>query len=152
MGRGRRLDAETRGGGAIREGDDEGLVGGAMLPLARGAAGGCMEKAGVGGAGFEARCAELSAGNEGGGRLSSSSLLSLALWCSSSVKEGMAGAFAVLAAAFGVVAGDVSWSAMSSPLWPCDSARCWVAGPRPASDSCDGVGTVGAAEPGAGAK
>lgn len=110
MGRGRRLDGETRGGGAMNECDVEGFAGGAMLPFVVGGAGGCTAK--TGGAGFEARCAEFIAGNEGGGRLSSSSL-SLELWCSSSVKDGMAGAFALLAVAFGVVAGEASSKAMS---------------------------------------
>ena len=62
-----------------------------------------MVKVGGLAAGFEARCAEFRAGKEGGGRLSSSSL-SLELWCSSSVNDGIAGAFAELAVAFGVVA------------------------------------------------
>lgn len=101
------------------------------------------------GAGLEALCAEFSAGNEGGGKLSSSSL-SLELWCSSSVKDGMADAFAVLAEAFGVVAGDGTWRAISFSCWPCDSACCCSAGR--ASPSCDCSGFVGAAEAGVGAK
>jgi hypothetical protein len=38
VGRGRRLEAETRGGGAMREGDAEGLDGGAILPFIAGGA------------------------------------------------------------------------------------------------------------------
>jgi hypothetical protein len=104
-------------------------------------------------AGFEARCAEFRAGKEGGGRLSSSSSsLSLELWCSSSVNDGIAGAFAVLAVAFGVVAGDKFTRGMSKASGPCDSVRCCSAGRSPSSFSCDGLGTVGAAEAAAGAK
>jgi len=111
VGKGRRLEADTRGGGAMREGEEAGFDGGAMLPFDMGGAmtlgcgGGDIVKLGGFAAGFDARCAEFKAGNDGGGRLSSSSL-SLELWCSPSVKDGMAGAFALLAAAFGVVAGD----------------------------------------------
>jgi hypothetical protein len=146
----------TRAGGAIREGDEAGFDGGAMPFVAGGAmrlgfGGGCIEKLGVG---FEARCAEFKAGNEGGGRLSSSSPSS-ELWCSSSVKEGMAGAFALTAVAFGVVAGDNSCKVMLSSGRSCDSARCCVVGTcgsPPFSSCCDLLGVVGAAEPGAGAK
>ena len=102
-------------------------------------------------AGFDARCAEFGAGNEGGGRLSSSSL-SLELWCSSSVKDGMAGAFALLAVAFGVVAGDNSWRGTFSSLWPCDSVCGRLAGASLSSPSCDRLGIVGAAKSWVGAK
>ena len=146
VGRGRRFEAATCGGGAISEG--EGLDGGAM-PFTVGGAGGCIEK--VGGAGFDARCAEFRAGKDGGGRLSSSSL-SLELWCSSSVNDGMTGAFALLAVALGVVAGDNSCSGIFSSVWPCDSSRCRLAGAPPSSSSCDRLGTVGAAGPCVGAK
>ena len=37
VGSGRKLDAETLGGGAMSAGDEEGLDGGAMLPFAAGA-------------------------------------------------------------------------------------------------------------------
>jgi hypothetical protein len=157
VGKGRRLEADTRGGGAMSEGEGKGFEGGAMLPfnvggaIAFGCGGGDMVKLGGPGpgAGFEARCAELSAGNEGGGKLSSSSL-SLSLWCSSSVKDGMAGAFALLVVALGVVAGDKSWSAISFSSGLCDSTRCCSAGRS--SPCCDCWGFVGAAEPCAGAK
>jgi hypothetical protein len=102
-------------------------------------------------AGFEARCAEFRAGNEGGGRLSSSSL-SLELWCSSSVNDGIAGASTELAAALGVVAGDSSTMGMFKASGLCDSVCCWPAGRSPSSFSCDGLGTVGAAGAAMGAK
>lgn len=157
VGKGRRLEAETRGG-AISEGEEEGSDGGGMLPfnvggaMAVGRGGGDMVKLGGLGAGFEARCAEFSAGNEGGGRLSSSSL-SLELWCSSSVKDGMAGAFALLAVALGVTAGDRSWSGMFFSSCPCDSAFCsFCCLVGPSSPSCDSLGVAGAAESCTGAK
>lgn len=152
VGRGRRFEAATCGGGAISEG--EGLDGGAM-PFGAveacmlGFGGGCIEN--VGGAGFEARCAEFRAGNEGGGRLSSSSL-SLELWCSSSVKDGIEGASAWLAVALGVVAGDSSRGCISSSVWPCDFTCCRSVGASRSSSSCDLLGIVGAAGPFAGAK
>lgn len=80
VGKGRRLEADTRGGGAMSEGEDEGFDGGAMLPFDVGGAmtlgrgGGDMVKLGGLCAGFDARCAEFKAGNDGGGILSSSSL------------------------------------------------------------------------------
>lgn len=103
------------------------------------------------GAGFEARCAEFRAGKEGGGRLSSSSL-SLELWCSSSVNDGIAVASAELAVAFGVVAGDTSTMGTFKASGLCDSVRCCSAGRSPCSVSCDGLGAVGTAEAAAGAK
>lgn len=110
-----------------------------------------MVKVGGLAAGFEARCAEFRAGKEGGGRLSSSSL-SLELWCSSSVNDGIAGAFAELAVAFGVVAGDKFTRGMFKASGLCDSVCCCSAGRSPSSFSCDGLGTVGAAGAAAGAK
>lgn len=101
VGRARRLEGATRGGG-MRE--VAGLAGGAMRFGLVG--GGGMEIEGTGtGTGPEARCAELMAGNEGGGRLSSSS--SSELSCSFRVKVGTAGAsFSGRGAALGVVCGD----------------------------------------------
>jgi hypothetical protein len=108
LGRARRFEAATRGGG-MRE--VVGFGGGAMrfgLPgggIADGGDmvdGGGMEDSEVG---LEALCAEFMAGNEGGGRLSSSS--SSELSCSLSVKVGTAGASVSEAgAAFGVDSGD----------------------------------------------
>lgn len=150
VGKGRRLEAATRGGGAMREGDEEGFDGGAITPFIVGGAmgGGDIVKLG---AGFEALCAEFRAGNEGGGRLSSSSL-SLGLWCSSSVKDGMAGALALLAVALGVVAGDSSPSNICSFVWPCDSVRCLLVGRCSALSCGNCLGVADAAEPCAGAK
>jgi hypothetical protein len=79
--------------------DVVGLDGGAM---SFGLLGGGMEIVGVG---TDARCAEFMAGNEGGGRLSSSSSSELA--CSLRVKVGTAGAScSFFGAALGVVSGD----------------------------------------------
>jgi hypothetical protein len=102
LGRARRLEAATRGGG-IRE--VVGFGGGAIRfgLLGRGMAdgGGIAESEG----GLEALCAEFMAGNEGGGKLSSSS--SSELSCSLSVKVGTAGASCSdTGAAFGVDSGD----------------------------------------------
>jgi hypothetical protein len=155
VGKGRRLEADTRGGGAMSEGEDAGFDGGAMLPFDAGGAmtvgrgGGAIVKLGGLGAGFDARCAEFKAGNDGGGRLSSSSL-ELELWCSSRVKDGMAGAVALLAVALGVVAGDKSWSAVAFSSLPCDSVCCCAAGRSSPCWDCSGF--VGAAEPCAEAK
>lgn len=95
VGSARRFDAATRGGG-MRE-EAMGLDGGAMT---FGLAGSAMEKDG---AGLDALCAEFSAGNEGGGRLSSSSSSSESS-CSLSVNVGTGGAFLSSSGmAFGVV-------------------------------------------------
>lgn len=84
MGRDRRFEGATRGGG-MRE-DVVGIAGGAMR---FGLVGGGMEKEGVG---ADALWAEFKAGKEGGGRLSSSSSLDSSFSCSLSVKVGTAGA------------------------------------------------------------
>lgn len=76
--------------------EDAGMEGGAMRV---GLLGGGMD---IVGAGPEARCAEFMAGNDGGGRLSSSSSSSDS--CSLSVKEGIgAESTARFAVAFGVL-------------------------------------------------
>ena len=107
-----RREGTGREGGAMRPFD--GRAGGAMRPFA-------FEEGGVsvgslGGAMPPARCAEFMAGNEGGGRLSSSSELSssssLLSSCSCSVKDGTGGS-APLAA--GVALGVVS-----PPLSECE--------------------------------
>lgn len=96
VGSARRLEGATRGGG-MRE-EVAGLEGGAMRV---GMLGGGLAMDGFG---PEARWAEFMAGNEGGGRLSSSSSSSSSeLSCSLSVNVGTAGALSsLLGAAFGV--------------------------------------------------
>jgi hypothetical protein len=105
------------GGGAMRFG----LLGGGI------ADGGGMADSEVG---LEALCAEFMAGNEGGGRLSSSS--SSELSCSLSVKVGTAGASVSEAgAAFGVDSGDGLFAvALVSCCFigVCSSMRCSSAG------------------------
>lgn len=99
LGRARRFEGATRGGG-MRE-EDAGLDGGAMSAGLLG--GGGIDRHGIG---PEARCAEFIAGNEGGGRLSSSSS-SLSDSCSLSVKDGTGvDSTASFAVAFGVLCGD----------------------------------------------
>jgi hypothetical protein len=96
LGRARRLEGTMRGGGAMSE-EDAGFAGGAMSV---GFEGGAMNAGGA-----DVLCAEFIAGNEGGGRLSSSS--SSELSCSASVKVGMAAPlWALLGTALGVVWGD----------------------------------------------
>jgi hypothetical protein len=122
LGRARRFEAATRGGG-MRE--VVGFGGGAMRVGALGG-GGMADTEG----GLEARCAELMAGKEGGGRLSSSS--SSELSCSLSVKEGTAGASCSnLGAAFGVDSGDGLFAdtlPSSGLVAVCSSMRCSAAG------------------------
>lgn len=85
VGRARRFDAATRGGGMS---EVVGLGGGAMRVGLLGCGGGAMpDNDGA----LEARCAEFMAGKEGGGRSSSSSSSS-ELSCLLSVKVGTAGA------------------------------------------------------------
>jgi hypothetical protein len=106
VGKARRLEGATRGGGMR---DVVGFMGGAMR---FGFGGGAMAKVGIG-AWPPALCAELRAGKEGGGRLSSSSSSSELGWASS-VKVGTAGAFGLsCGAAFGVVCGEGSTGALS---------------------------------------
>jgi hypothetical protein len=96
LGRARRLEGTMRVGGAMSE-EDAGFEGGAMRI---GLGGGAINAGGA-----DVLCAEFMAGNEGGGRLSSSS--SSELSCSASVKEGMeAPLWAPLGTALGVVCGD----------------------------------------------
>jgi hypothetical protein len=64
----------------------------------------------------------------------------------------MAGVFALLAVAFGVVAGDKSWRGMFSSFWSCDSICGCLAGASLSSSSCDRLGIVGAAKSRVGAK
>jgi hypothetical protein len=107
MGRARRFEGATRGGG-MREEEDAGFEGGAMRVGLRG---GGMD---IDGAGPEALCAEFIAGKDGGGRLSSSSSSSSES-CSLSVNEGIAGASSILfAVAFGVVCGEGTGETVSS--------------------------------------
>lgn len=97
LGRGRRLEAATCGGG-IR--DAVGLGGGAMRVGLLG--GGMADWTGA----CEALCAELMAGNDGGGRLTCSSSSSESS-CSLSVKDGTGGAVSSdLGTALGVESGD----------------------------------------------
>lgn len=101
VGRARRLEGATRGGGMS---EDAGLAGGAMR---FGLLGGGMDSEEGMVEGPEARCAEFMAGKEGGGRLSSSVSSSSERSCSLSVKVGTAGAsFSVRGAALGVVCGE----------------------------------------------
>jgi hypothetical protein len=96
VGNARRFEGATRGGGMR---DVVGLEGGAMR---YGLLGDGMA---IVGACDDARCAEFIAGNEGGGRLSSSS--SSELSCSLSVKVGTAGAScSFFGIALGVDSGD----------------------------------------------
>ena len=140
MGRARRLEGATRGGG-MRE--VVGLEGGAMR---FGLVGGGMVKEGIG---TEALWAEFSAGKEGGGRLSSSSSSLSEFSCSLSVKVGTAGAFpASCGEAFGVVCGDgvdVCLSSASRFVRACSSPSRWSAGAlRSLLSFCDlsGIGRV----------
>lgn len=122
LGRARRLEGTIRGGGAMSE-EDAGLEGGAMSVEDTGLEGGAMSvtgrfwalKAGA----TDVLCAEFIAGNEGGGRLSSSS--SSELSCSARVKVGIAGPlWASLGTALGVDCGDrlsLEGTGVSSFVW-----------------------------------
>jgi hypothetical protein len=114
VGNARRFEGATRGGG-IR--DVVGLEGGAMR---FGLLGGGIE---IVGDCADALCAEFIAGNDGGGRLSSSS--SSELSCSLSVNVGTAGAScSVLGAALGVDSGDglfMGSCLCSCFIWVCSS-------------------------------
>jgi hypothetical protein len=107
FGNARRFAGATRGGGMR---DVVGLDGGAMR---FGLLGGRMDIVGLC---AEALCAEFIAGNEGGGRLSSSS--SSELSCSLSVNVGTAGAScSVFGAALGVDSGDGLLTGSCSCSW-----------------------------------
>jgi len=98
VGRARRFEAATRGGGMS---EVVGLGGGAMRVGLLGGGGGMADNEGA----LEARCAEFMAGKEGGGRSSSSS--SSELSCSLSVKVGTADALSSgTGTAFGVDSRD----------------------------------------------
>jgi len=146
LGRARRFEAATRGGGmseVVGFGGgamSEGLLGGGMVD-----GGGMADSEG----GFEARWAEFMAGKEGGGRLSSSS--SSELSCSLSVKVGTAGAsFSEAGAAFGVDSGDGLFAdtlVSSCFVGVCSSMHCSAAGVRwSVSPCCDFSGIDDAPE------
>lgn len=136
LGRGRRLEAATRGGGMR---DVVGLGGGAMRVGLLG--GGMEDEEGA----LEVLCAEFMAGNEGGGKLSSSS--SSELSCSLSVNDGTAGTFCSdFGSAFGVDSGDgllVALPSRSCFAGDCSSMRGSGAGVSSSlSPCCDFSGIV----------